>query len=151
MQLTRFTDLGLRVLMYLTIETRDETPVTITEIAERFEVSRNHLVKVVHFLAQHGLLHTMRGKGGGVKLARPPAEISLGKVIRLLEPEHDLVDCDEPPCVLRFGCRLKGALKLAESAFYAALDDATLADMVAEPTGQALIKLYQVSHIGRAH
>jgi Rrf2 family nitric oxide-sensitive transcriptional repressor len=146
MQLTRFTDLGLRVLMYLTIDPRDDMPVTIPEIAERFEVSRNHLVKVVHFLAQQGIVRTTRGKGGGLKLARPPAELSLGKIIRLLEPAHDLIDCEQPPCVLRGGCRLKGVLQHAESAFYAALDEVTLAELVVEPTGPTLIKLYTVGH-----
>lgn len=146
MQLTRFTDLGLRVLMYLSIEARDGAPVTIPEIAARFDASRNHLVKVVHFLAQHGLVHTTRGKGGGLRLAQPPAEVSLGKVVRLLEPQHELVDCEQPPCALRAACRLKGALNTAEAAFYAALDQVTLADIVAEPTGPALIKLYSISH-----
>lgn len=143
MQLTRFTDLGLRVLMYLAIDTPDETPVTIPEIAERFQVSRNHLVKVVHFMSQAGIVHTTRGKGGGLRLAQPAPELSLGRVIRLLEPAHDLIDCAEPPCALRAGCRLNGALKEAEAAFYAKLDQMTLADIVASPTGPMLIKLHQ--------
>jgi Rrf2 family nitric oxide-sensitive transcriptional repressor len=76
MQLNRFTDLGLRVLMYLTHRDREQ-PVTISEIAERFEVSRNHLVKVVHFMGVQGWLNNSRGKGGGLALAQPPEHYRL--------------------------------------------------------------------------
>ncbi|MDE1999910.1 MAG: Rrf2 family transcriptional regulator, partial [Burkholderiales bacterium] len=97
MQLTHFTDLGLRVLMYLSHSDRD-TPVTISEVAERFDASRNHLVKVVHFMAQHGWLVTTRGKGGGLALARPLADYRLGEVIRSLENVTEMIDCADPPC-----------------------------------------------------
>lgn len=141
MQLTRFTDFGLRVLMYLAAAPR-ELPATIPEIADRFAISRNHLVKVVHFMAQQGWIVTTRGKGGGLRLARPAAEIHLGAVVRALEPAHALIDCAEPPCALRGGCRLKGVLDAAEDAFYARLDAVTLADLVVAPTGPAIVKLH---------
>lgn len=83
MQVTRFTDIGLRVLMYLVPQ--DPTHiVTISEISQQFEISRNHLVKVVHFMAQHGWIVTTRGKGGGLALAMPAAEYRLGQVVRSL-------------------------------------------------------------------
>jgi Rrf2 family nitric oxide-sensitive transcriptional repressor len=143
MQLTRFTDLGLRVLMYLATDTPGAAPVTIPELAERFQVSRNHLMKVVHFMGQHGLVHTTRGKGGGLALARPAGELSIGRIVRLLEPAHALIDCETPPCALHGGCRLKWALQQAESAFYASLDQVMLADAVSGPTGDTLFKLHR--------
>ena len=83
MQITRFTDLGLRVLMYLAA--RPEAMATIPEIAQQFDISRNHLVKVVHRLGQLQLIATTRGKGGGMALARAPGEYRLGDVLRQLE------------------------------------------------------------------
>lgn len=142
MQLTHFTDLGLRVLMYLS-EPRD-TPVTIGEIAECFAASRNHLVKVVHFMAQQGWLATSRGKGGGLALARPVSHYRLGEVIRTLEDIGDLIDCAEPPCFLRGRCRLKGVLDEALAAFFTVLDRYTLADVVASPTGEAIAVLHRL-------
>lgn len=143
MQLTHFTDLGLRVLMYLSYPQRD-TPVTISEIAERFGVSRNHLVKVVHFMAQHDWLATSRGKGGGLALSRPATHYRLGEVIRSLEDIGDLIDCAEPPCFLRGRCQLKGVLDEALRAFFAVLDRYTLADVVATPTGEAIAVLHMM-------
>ncbi|WP_174873333.1 Rrf2 family transcriptional regulator [Vogesella oryzae] len=142
MQLTHFTDLGLRVLMYLS--TPSATPVTIGEIAERFSVSRNHLVKVVHFMAQQGWLATSRGKGGGLALARQASHYRLGEIIRTLEDIGDLIDCAEPACFLRGRCRLKGVLDEALAAFFAVLDRYTLADVVASPTGEAIAILHQL-------
>ncbi|WP_199155115.1 Rrf2 family transcriptional regulator [Chromobacterium sp. ASV23] len=142
MQLTRFTDLGLRVLMYLTGLESGQLA-TIPEIAERFEVSRNHLVKVVHFMAQQGWLATSRGKGGGLALARPSEHFRLGEVVRGLEGSPQLIDCAEPPCALRQGCLLKGALDEALAAFFLTLDGYTLRDIVASPTGEAIIRLHR--------
>lgn len=144
MQLTRFTDIGLRVLMYLAIGRNNPVPATIPEIAERFELSRNHLVKVVHFMAQHGLVRTTRGKGGGLRLGQPASQMTVGEIVRLLEPSHDLIDCETQPCALRSGCRLKGALRRAEAAFYAVLDKLSLADMVEGETGVTIVKLHQL-------
>ncbi|QEL56207.1 RrF2 family transcriptional regulator [Chromobacterium paludis] len=144
MQLTRFTDLGLRVLMYLTGQQPGQLA-TIPEIAERFEVSRNHLVKVVHFMGQQGWLVTTRGKGGGLALARPPEHYRLGEVVSALEGKPRLIDCAEPPCALRQGCLLKGVLDEALAAFFLALDGYTLRDIVAGPTGEAIIRLHRAA------
>lgn len=140
MQITRFTDLGLRVLMYLSAGGRADLA-TITEIADRLEVSRNHLVKVVHRLGQLQLIVTTRGKGGGIALARPAAQYRLGEVVRQLEENTTLIDCGTPPCVLRAGCRLKEALDAALQTFFSTLDDYTLADVVRQPTAASLITL----------
>lgn len=141
MQITRFTDLGLRVLMYLSVG-EPGAQATIPEIAAQFQVSRNHLIKVVHRLGQLQLVTTLRGRGGGIALARAPAAYRLGEVLRQLEDNTSLIECGDPPCVIRAGCRLKGALDDALQAFYRQLDQYTLADAVAQPTREQLIKLH---------
>ncbi|WMD22877.1 Rrf2 family transcriptional regulator [Achromobacter seleniivolatilans] len=145
MQLTRFTDFGLRVLMYLT-QCRDRpSAVTIPEIAGRFGVSRNHLVKVVHFMSQRGWVNTSRGKGGGLSLARPAADYQVGDLIRELEQQGPLIDCREPPCALDGSCRLSGLLAQTLQTFYDALNAYTLADLVRDPTAAAIIKLHRAA------
>lgn len=144
MQLTRFTDFGLRVLMYLCAPAREQA-VTVAEIAERFEVSRHHLNKVVQFLAQQGWVVTSRGKGGGLALAQPPSHYRLGQLIRTLEGDVPLIDCAEPPCALHRRCGLKPLLDEAMDAFYAALDAHTLADTHTAKTQQVLVKLQRLS------
>lgn len=141
MQITRFTDLGLRVLMYLSMGERDTARATITELAERLAVSRNHLVKVVHRLAQLGLVATTRGKGGGMALARPADQYHLGDVVRALEDNPSLIDCGAPPCVLARNCQLKSALDDALQAFFERLNQYTLADAVRAPTGVSIVSL----------
>lgn len=143
MQLTRFTDLGLRLLMYLgSAEAGHDPPVTIGEVAVRFGVSHHHLVKVAHLLAQTGWVTATRGKGGGLRLARPAGEIRVGAVVRELEGVQALIDCAQPPCTLRGACRLKGALDDAQQAFFAALDAYTLADVVAGTSAAGLARLH---------
>lgn len=141
MHITRFTDLGLRVLMYLSMGERDTARATITELAERLAVSRNHLVKVVHRLAQLGLVATTRGKGGGMALARPADQYRLGDVVRALEDNPSLIDCGAPPCVLARNCQLKSALDDALQAFFERLNQYTLADAVRAPTGLSIVSL----------
>ncbi|MVW72742.1 MULTISPECIES: Rrf2 family transcriptional regulator [unclassified Bordetella] len=143
MQLTRYTDFGLRVMMYLTQAGARETPVTITEITERFAVSRNHIVKVVHFLGQQGWVATTRGKGGGLRLARPPSTYRLGDLVRTLEHQSMLVNCAEPPCALAGMCRLAGVLADSLQVFFDTLNQHTLADLVRAPTGEAIVQLYR--------
>ena len=143
MQLTRFTDLGLRVLMYLSHQDR-ETPVTISEIAERFAVSRNHLIKVVHFMALQGWLLAIRGKGGGLALGHAASYYRLGHVIKVLEGATELIDCAAPPCMLRGQCQLKALLDKAMDTFFTALDAYTLTDAVASPTSEAIVMLHQL-------
>ncbi|RSE92062.1 Rrf2 family transcriptional regulator [Achromobacter aegrifaciens] len=145
MQLTRFTDFGLRVLMYLT-QCRDRSAaVTIPEIADRFSVSRNHLVKVVHFMAQQGWVSTSRGKGGGLRLSPSADRYRLGGLLRQLEQQGPLIDCREPPCALDGACRLSGVLAQTLQAFYEALNGYTLADLVRDPTAAAIIKLHRAA------
>lgn len=142
MQLTRFTDFGLRVLMYLCVKVHEQ-PVTVAEVAERFEVSRHHLNKVVQFLAQQGWIVTTRGKGGGLALTHAPNDYKLGQLIRCLEGVGPVVDCAEPPCVLQRRCGLKPLLDEAMNAFYTTLDAHTLADTLSHRTKQAIIQLHR--------
>lgn len=145
MQLNRFTDFGLRVLMYLTQCRERPTPVTIPEIAQRFDVSRNHLVKVVHFMAREGWVTTTRGKGGGLVLAKRADSYKLGDLVYALEAQGALIDCREPPCALDGSCRLAGALAKSLQCFYDFLNQQTLADLVRDPTGTAIITLHRAS------
>ncbi len=129
MRLTAFTDFGLRLLMRLAGE--PDRAFTTDAIAVEFAVSRHHLTKVVGALAAAGLLASQRGAGGGIRLGRPAAEISIGAVVRLLEDRQALVECfraDGGACTLTAGCRLKGRLAAAREAFLAELDRSTLAD-----------------------
>jgi Rrf2 family nitric oxide-sensitive transcriptional repressor len=131
MKLTTFTDYSLRVLIYLA--TGPERRATIAEIAAAFDVSENHLVKVVHHLGKCGWLATVRGKGGGMELARPPSRINVGEVVREAEGTAVVAECfadTDSHCVIASSCRLKGVLAEAVKAFYAVLDRYTLADLV---------------------
>jgi Rrf2 family nitric oxide-sensitive transcriptional repressor len=132
MRLTAFTDYGLRVLMRMAGE--PGRGFTTAELAAEFDVSRNHLAKVISTLSGAGLLQTRRGGGGGAMLARPAAEIRLGEVVALLEAGTALVDCFAPgpggcACTLLPQCRLRARLSRAEAAFLADLDRSTLADI----------------------
>lgn len=140
MQLTRFTDLGLRVLMYL-CDAEPSRAITIAEVAERFDVAHNHLSKVVQFMGQQGWLANVRGKGGGMRLANPPSHYRLGNLVRTLERRVELVDCASPPCKLKGQCTLKGLLSQGEDAFYAALDKYSLADALMGKTSEAIVHL----------
>ncbi|MCW8907781.1 MAG: Rrf2 family transcriptional regulator [Sedimenticola sp.] len=131
MRLTTFTDYTIRVLIYLGLHTDRLT--TAAELAERYQVSRNHLTKVVHFLAQQGYIDTLRGKGGGIRLARKPHEIRIGILIRDSERDSLLVECfNKESCQCRIlpACRLTGILREAEKAFFQVLDGYTLADLI---------------------
>lgn len=130
MNVTQHTDYALRVLMYL--GACPERRVTIKEVAERFAISRSHLMKIVTELVAKGFVNGARGKGGGLKLARPAAEIGVGEVVRQVEPSLELVECfgTQSHCVLDPACRLKGVLDSALQAFLAVLDRVSLADLV---------------------
>jgi Rrf2 family nitric oxide-sensitive transcriptional repressor len=134
MRLTLYTDYSLRVLLYLATH-RDKT-VTITELADFYRISRNHLVKVVHELGLSGYILTSRGKNGGIRLARLPEEIVIGEVVRETEPDFTLLECFDPAtdrCVITKTCSLKGALFEAHAAFIGTLDKYTLADAARKP------------------
>ena len=121
MQLTLYTDYSLRMLLYLGIV----EDATIGEIADAFQVSRNHLVKVAHHLGKAGYIHTTRGRSGGLRLARPAEEISVGDVVRHMEPNFHLVECLNPQhklCSIVPACKLKDVLVEAHHAFLDVLD-----------------------------
>ena len=131
MRLTTFSDYTLRVLIYLAVQERSVS--TIAEIAEAYGISKNHLMKVVHQLANEGYVETTRGKGGGVSLKLSPEEISIGRVLRRTEADSALVECFRPggsDCRIEAGCQLRGVFRQAQEAFYAALDGVTLARIV---------------------
>ncbi|MDD5404185.1 MAG: Rrf2 family transcriptional regulator [Sulfuricella sp.] len=134
MQLTRFTDYALRVLMYLGGQA--DRLVTIREIAEKHGLSENHLMKIVHKLATRGYIETVRGKGGGMRLARRAEMISLGEVVRDTEENMDIAECfaaDAQSCVLLPSCALRSVLIEARKSFLATLDLYALSDLIGRP------------------
>ena len=130
MRLTRYTDYCLRVLIYLGVK-QDELS-TIKEIADRYGISKNHLMKVVYELNQRGHVETIRGKNGGMRLGRPPSEINLGGLIRETENDMALVECFAAgnECRLTPSCVLKSVIYEALQAFLAVLDRYTLQDLL---------------------
>ena len=134
MKLTTFSDYTLRVLMFLALN-RDRLA-TIPEIAAAYDISENHLMKVVHQLALAGVIETLRGKGGGIRLALEPEDIRLGQIIRTSEGSTPIVEClsdDGGACRIAPACRLTAVLVRAFDALFATLDEYTLADLVCAP------------------
>lgn len=133
MRLTRFSDYSLRVLMYAA--TQGDRLITIEETAATYRISRAHLMKVCHQLAKAGLLRAVRGRSGGLTLAKAPSEIGIGEVLRLTEPDFALVECfgDGNGCAIAPHCRLQGVLHEALAAFLATIDRYTLADLMLNP------------------
>lgn len=132
MQLTTFTDYSLRALLFMA-NLPSERLTSITQVTEFYGVSRHHMVKVINRLGQLGYIETLRGKGGGIRLAKTPESIIIGEIVRQLEPLH-LLDCSQEACVITSACRLKKALAQAREAFLAELDQHTLADMINDNT-----------------
>lgn len=130
MQLTRYTDYGLRTLIALGVNAGEWQ--TVSVLSEAYGISRHHLVKVVARLAARGYVETQRGKGGGMRLARPPAEINLGAVVRDMEAELGVVECltaGGGHCVITPTCGLKGLLAEATREFMGVLDRHSLEDL----------------------
>ena len=130
MQLTRYTDYALRTLIALALNPLEWQ--TVTTVSNAYGISRNHLVKVVAGLAERGYVETQRGKGGGMRLARAPAQIGIGAVVRDMEAELGIVECleaDGGRCVITPACGLKGVLAEAMREFLAVLDRYTLEDL----------------------
>ena len=145
MRLTVYTDYALRVLMYLAL--KEDELATIAEISVSYGISRNHLMKVAHQLGVAGYVETVRGRGGGLRLARRIEAIGLGEVVRFTEPDMAIVSCLKPidaPCALRPSCVLRQALQKSRDAFMSVLDDYTLSDLV-RPRGR-LVGLLAISH-----
>ncbi len=140
MRLTQWTDYSLRVLMYCAAAEQRDQPVTITEIADSHAISRSHLTKIVQQLGAKGLLQTTRGRGGGIRLCKPAAEINVGELVRQTETDFAMVECFDAQtnqCYLSPQCGLKGALHQATNSYLAVLDGVTLADLIARPDVRA--------------
>lgn len=149
MRLTVLSDYSLRVLMYLAVD--PERRATIEEIAKAYGISENHLMKVVHGLALHGFVTTVRGRGGGLKLSRPAAEITVGAVLRVVEEDYALVEClgTSDTCQITGVCRLKRVLQQALRAYFDVLDEWTLADLVVRPKALADLLAIEPASGGR--
>ena len=147
MKLTTFTDDSLLVLIDLA--TQPGQRATIAQIAVAFDVSENHLVKVVHHLGKGGWLANVRGKGGGLELAHAPSRINIGSVVRQTEGAAVAAECFSDAgsrCVIAGCCRLKGVLGEAVTAFYAVLDRYTLADIVGNRDELATVLFMERPH-----
>jgi Rrf2 family nitric oxide-sensitive transcriptional repressor len=128
MRLTTLTDFSLRMLIHLAVKPYSRT--TIADVAKAYRISENHLTKVAHLLGQAGYVTTLRGRGGGLQLARSACEITAGEVVRCMEPDMALVPCfTDAPCAILPACRLKHRLHAAREAFLAVLDATTIADL----------------------
>ncbi len=107
-----------------------DLPYTIAELAERLQVSQNHAMKIVHFMAKQDWLITTRGKGGGIRLNPASLKLQLGQIVRILQHDSNVVECNNPPCVLRPICGLKSILDDAVEQFYRSLDQYVLEDVI---------------------
>lgn len=132
MQLTKHTDFSLRVLIFLSLQ-EDSSLVTIDDIASNFRILKNHLTKVVHQLAKQGFIKTLRGKNGGICLAHSPDRMNLGEIIKAMEANIEVVNCETPTCPLVNHCELKGILNEAQQAFFTTLEQYSLADITKHP------------------
>jgi Rrf2 family nitric oxide-sensitive transcriptional repressor len=130
MRLTLNTDYSLRVLIHVAIA--DGKLITISDIAKSFDISKQHLMKVVNALSQKGYLDTVRGRGGGIRLLRPPRDINIGQVVRETEDRLDVIGClgQRGYCRIERCCVLRGVLRDAIQAFLEVLDGYTLADLI---------------------
>jgi Rrf2 family nitric oxide-sensitive transcriptional repressor len=132
MRLTVYSDYALRLMMYLCLN--NDRLATITEVAESYDISKAHLMKITNELGQKGLIETVRGRQGGMRLGKSAAAISVGDIIRACEPDFAIVPCFEAKgaivCVIQPACVLKRALAAATAAFLETLDGYTLADLV---------------------
>lgn len=149
MRLTIYTDYSLRLLMYLAL--KEDGLATIAEVAQSYGVSKNHLMKVAYQLGVAGYIETIRGRSGGLRLAKSPNTIILGEVVRHTEPDMAIVTCFKPInafCAIRPSCGLRGALQRAQAAFIDVLDGYSLNDLVQPRTRlQSLLSIKAVSRV----
>ncbi|WCE29351.1 RrF2 family transcriptional regulator [Vibrio sp. SCSIO 43137] len=145
MHITRYTDYSLRVLIFLAINNNRLS--TINEIAQSYEISKNHLMKIVQQLNQQGYLLAIRGKNGGLKLERPASDINIGQLVRQLENKNKLVECfgQDNQCVITPNCQLKQIFAQAQECFFQALDQYTLSDLTGGQNKQPLTDLLAIS------
>ncbi|MBB2147932.1 RrF2 family transcriptional regulator [Pedobacter gandavensis] len=142
MKLNQFTDYGLRILMYMSRKPAHLPATTITELADQFGISRNHLVKVVQFLSNQNIIDAQRGRGGGLRLFDSAESYRIGKLVRLLEQDEELINCESPLCILAGNCGLKGILNGAQNALYQYLDQYTLDDISKPALSKTLQTLF---------
>ncbi|WP_088008604.1 RrF2 family transcriptional regulator [Indiicoccus explosivorum] len=141
MRLTMYTDFSLRILLYLGAKEQEELS-TIKEISEAYQISKNHLMKVSHELGKAGFIETVRGRGGGIRLALPPEEINIGAVVKRMEDDFHLVECfsaEGNTCPIAPVCGLKGVLAQALKAYLDVLSQYTLADLLANRAALRMI------------
>ncbi|MEU7620423.1 Rrf2 family transcriptional regulator [Micromonospora rifamycinica] len=138
MKLNRSTDMALRIAM-LTAPASHRT--TIDELADRLDLPRSHVAKVVQRLQRIGVLVTVRGRAGGVAFAEGAERITVGRIVRAFEGEGEVVACEESGCALRAGCRLRVQLRRAQAAFLAALDEVPVGELVDDPAVPPLLTL----------
>lgn len=129
--------------MYLAQADAQRAPATVAEIANQFDIPVNHLVKVVAQLSRKGWILATRGRKGGLNLAVDARQLKIGVVLRELEGDTGLVDCEAQNCRLSFDCRLRGALAAGQRAFYDAMDKFSLADIVQGSTGEHIIVMHR--------
>lgn len=137
MKLTSYTDYALRTLMYLALN-RDRL-VTIQDIADAHHIAKNHLTKIVHQLGLLGLVQTIRGRNGGLRLGREPSAINVGEVVRCTENDFFIAECfdpEKPGCIYSTSCALKGVLGRASAAFLDVLDGVTLDTLIGPTDGE---------------
>ena len=145
MHITRYTDYSLRVLIYLSAQ--GDRLATIQEIADSYDISKNHLMKVVHQLNKKGYIETVRGKNGGMRLHMAPEDINIGILIRETEQDLNIVECfsSKNACKITPVCGLKGMFNEALKAFLEVLDKYTLADVIRDPHRPQLLRLLQIA------
>lgn len=145
MYLTRYTDYSLRVLLFVAL--KDSEISTIREISESYDISKNHLMKIVQNLTNNGYLIALRGKNGGLRLNGRPEEINIGALMRELEQDHALVECfsHANTCVITPVCQLKHVLAEALESFFKTMDQYSLADLLPRTRQIQLTELLQIS------
>lgn len=145
MHITRYTDYSIRVLIYLALQ--EERLATIQQIASSYDISKNHLMKVVHQLTLKGYIESIRGKNGGLRLHRKPEDINIGVLVRETEQDLNLVECfsSDNQCCITPVCGLKNILAEALKAFLETLDQYTLADILPERQKPQLLRLLQIA------
>ncbi|MGB4813148.1 MAG: Rrf2 family transcriptional regulator [Methylophilaceae bacterium] len=142
MQITTFSDYSMRVMMYLGLQ--HGQMVNISDIAEAYSISENHLMKVVHYLAQRGYVETIRGKGGGLRLVKDPKSIKIGEMLHESEGGSGLLPCLDgaSSCCIYKSCKLVEILREAQAALYLVLDNYTLADLLSDEAPLAKILIH---------